>query len=75
MAASSTPRQPVQLLLIAASDEVAAHLLPVFAEAGKDCEFHRTGTPVDLRNALREQHSRLLGTGERDPQLVLFVQG
>ena len=55
MVASPTPRQPLQLLLIAASDEVAAHLPPVFAEAGKDCEFHRAGTPADLRNALREQ--------------------
>ncbi|MBK8121499.1 MAG: histidine kinase [Sulfuritalea sp.] len=55
MVASPTPRQPLQLLLIAASDEVTAHLLPVFAEADKDCEFSRAGTPAGLRNALSEQ--------------------
>ena len=55
MVASSSPRQPLHLLVIAASDEVAAHLLPVFAEADKAGEFHRIGTPSGLRAALRDQ--------------------
>jgi len=55
MVASSTPRQPLHLLVIAASDKVAARLLPVFAEADKTCEFHRIGTPAELRDALRDQ--------------------
>jgi len=55
MVASSTPRQAFHLLLIAASDKVAARLLPVFADADKAFEFHRVDTPSGLRDALGEQ--------------------
>ena len=55
MVASSTPRQALHLLLVAASDKIAARLLPVFAEADKDSEFHRVDTPSGLRDALGEQ--------------------
>jgi len=55
MVASSTPRQPLNLLVIAASDEVVARLHPVFAGADKASEFHRVDTPAGLREALPEQ--------------------
>ena len=55
MVTSLSPRPPLHLLVIAATDEVAAHLLPVVAEAGKACEFHRIGTPAGLRTSLRDQ--------------------
>ena len=55
MVARSTPRQALHLLVIAASDKVAARLLPVFAETDKDCEFHRVDTSSGLRDALDEQ--------------------
>jgi PAS domain S-box-containing protein len=55
MVASSSTRQPLHLLVIAATDDFAAHLLPVVAETDKSCEFHRIGTPAGLRTALRDQ--------------------
>ena len=55
MVASSTPRQPLNLLVIAASDEVMARLHPVVAGADKICDFHRVDTPAGLREALPEQ--------------------
>jgi hypothetical protein len=55
MVATSSPRQPLHLLVVAASDEVAAPLYPVVADADKACEFHRIGTPAALRAALRDK--------------------
>jgi len=55
MVASSTPRQPLNLLVIAASEEAAARLLPVFAETDKAFDFHRVDTSAGLRDALPEQ--------------------
>jgi PAS domain S-box-containing protein len=55
MVASSPPRQPLHLLLIAASDEAAGRLLPVFAEADKDCRFDRIDSADGLRSALADQ--------------------
>jgi two-component system sensor histidine kinase UhpB len=55
MVASSSSRQSLHLLVIAASDDAAAPLFPVLAEADKACEFQRIGTPAALRAALRDQ--------------------
>ena len=52
MVASSVTRQPLHLLVIAASDEVASQVHPALAEAG---EFHRVGTAAGLRAALRDR--------------------
>ncbi|MCF8150721.1 MAG: histidine kinase [Burkholderiaceae bacterium] len=55
MADSSTPSQPLHVLVIAASQEARARLLPVFAEAGKACALHQVGTVAELHAVLREQ--------------------
>ncbi len=55
MVASSSPRQPLHLLVIAASEEVAGRLLPVFAGADKASQFHRIDNADGLRNALADQ--------------------
>lgn len=55
MVASLPPRQPLHLLLVAAADESAARLLPLFADADKACRFHRVDSAAGLREALGEQ--------------------
>lgn len=55
MAANSSSRQSLHVLVVATSDEAAAPLFPAFAEADKACEFQRIGTPAALRAALRDQ--------------------
>ncbi|MDP2824816.1 MAG: histidine kinase [Sulfuritalea sp.] len=55
MVATSPPRQPLHLLVIAASDEAMARLLPIFAESDNACKFHRVDDAGGLRNALGEQ--------------------
>jgi PAS domain S-box-containing protein len=55
MAANSSPRSPLHLLVIAATEDTAAHLHSVFADADKACELHRVGAPAGLRAALRDR--------------------
>ncbi len=55
MVSASTPRQALQLLLIAASDQVAERLLPLFEEARAACEIQRVDSTSGLAAALREQ--------------------
>ncbi len=55
MVSSSPANPPLNLLVIAASDDVAARLTPVFADGEKAVELHRVNTPASLRGALRDQ--------------------
>lgn len=55
MVASSPPRQPFHLLIIAASEEAAGRLQPVFAEADKASQFYRVDSADGLRAALADQ--------------------
>jgi len=55
MAANTPSRQPLHLLVVAASDAAMARVLPVFAESDKACEFLRVDAPAGLRAALGEQ--------------------
>lgn len=55
MVAPPSPRQPLHLLVIAASDEAMQRLQPILAESDKACKFHRVDSPAGLRSALGEQ--------------------
>ena len=55
MMTPSHSRQPLNLLIIADSDDAAAHLPPVLAAAGRSGELQRVGGASDLLNALSEQ--------------------
>ena len=55
MVATTSPRQPLHLLVIAASDEAMERLPPILGESDKACKFHRVDSPAGLRSALGEQ--------------------
>lgn len=52
---SSTATPSLSLVVVAATDEAAASLIPLFADANKLVEFHRVATPATLRAALRDR--------------------